>query len=155
MGRRILDFAFAASMLLAPMPVHARDDCQDSPPRDPTLRPIVVDRSFFIYFDWDSAAIAPQAASILENVASVYSDQPRCIIVVAGHADRSGPAGSNLALSRRRAEAVADWLRRRGVRTRLRIEFHGEARPLVETPDGVHEPQNRRAEILVVPSGTP
>ena len=53
-----------------------------------------------------------------------------------------------MALSQRRANAVRDALVREGVQAnRIATTARGESQPLVLTPDGVREPQNRRAEI--------
>jgi outer membrane protein OmpA-like peptidoglycan-associated protein len=53
-------------------------------------------------------------------------------------------------LSRRRAEAVREGLMRLGVPAeRIQLEWLGESRPLVNTPDGVREPQNRYAILNI------
>jgi len=106
---------------------------------------------FIVFFDWDSAAITPPAAAILDNAARFYRELRNCAIVITGHTDRSGSETYNALLSRRRAESVGAYLRRRGLTAEIRFEPFGEARPLVETPDGVHEPQNRRSELVVGP----
>lgn len=69
---------------------------------------------------------------------------------IFGHGDRAGSDDYNLALSLRRAEAVRDYLLNRGLSFGAieRIEGLGETRPLLDTADGVAEPQNRRAEVL-------
>ena len=73
-------------------------------------------------------------------------------VVLAGHADRSGPNDYNVDLSQRRANNVAVYLEGRGVpRGSIATEAFGESRPLVEPADGVREPQNRRVEITMGP----
>ena len=122
----------------APRPVCAANPAR--PPDDP----------FLIFFDRDSAAITPEAALILANVAEAYRVLSLCELLVAAHTDRAGSDAHNLALSQRRGHAVVAYLRRLGVDAAApEIEAFGETRPLVETPDGVAEPQNRRAEIIV------
>jgi OmpA-OmpF porin, OOP family len=108
---------------------------------------------FIIFFDWDSAAITPSAAAILDNAARYHREIRDCAIIITGHTDRSGSEVYNAMLSRRRAESVGAYLRRRGLTAEIRLEPFGETRPLVETPDGMHEPQNRRSEIVVGPRG--
>ena len=110
---------------------------------------------FIIFFDSGSAAITPQAGIILDNVAKAYRPLEHCRLEVAAHADRVGAAGYNLILSKRRAEAILAYLRWRGVRAEARIEYFGEARPLVATEDGVAEPQNRFATILIASPNSP
>lgn len=69
---------------------------------------------------------------------------------VYGYADRVGDRAANEALSRRRAEAVRTELLRLGVRPEtVRAVAAGEAAPALPTADGVSEPANRRAEILI------
>lgn len=106
------------------------------------------------FFDLDDSKITHQAALILDNAIFVWRDQlpPECPIQVEGYTDTSGSAEHNLALSRRRAEAVAAYLRQHGVNSAIRTKAYGETHLLVETPDGVREPQNRRAFIIVTPN---
>jgi outer membrane protein OmpA-like peptidoglycan-associated protein len=105
-----------------------------------------------VFFDWDKSDITPQAAAILDNAAAAYSQTGQARVVLAGHADRSGAADYNVGLSQRRADNVAGYLEGRGVpRTAMSTEAFGESRPLVETADGVREPQNRRVEITFGP----
>ena len=104
---------------------------------------------FIVFFDRDSVAITPAAARILDNVAQTYRPLSHCQLNVAAHTDRAESDGNDRALSRRRAEAVVAHLRRLGVHATPRIETFGETRPLVETPDGVEDFQNRRAEIVI------
>jgi outer membrane protein OmpA-like peptidoglycan-associated protein len=107
---------------------------------------------FIVFFDWDRADITPQAAGILDNAAEQYRTTGNAQVVLAGHADRSGSDQYNVGLSQRRAEAVRQYLAGRGVgEAAMRTEAFGESRPLVETADGVREPQNRRVEITFGP----
>jgi outer membrane protein OmpA-like peptidoglycan-associated protein len=69
--------------------------------------------------------------------------------MVAGHADRSGTEAYNEALSEGRAQIVARALVQRGVPEQaIDVEWFGEQRPRVPTPDGQREPRNRRVEIV-------
>lgn len=107
---------------------------------------------FIVFFDWDRSDITPQAAAILDNAAAAYQSTGMAQVVLAGHADRSGSADYNVGLSQRRADAVRSYLAGRGVSAgALTTEAFGESRPLVETADGVREPQNRRVEITFGP----
>ncbi|HWL48054.1 MAG TPA: OmpA family protein, partial [Sphingomonadaceae bacterium] len=73
-------------------------------------------------------------------------------VMLAGHADRSGAASYNVGLSQRRADAVRSYLAGKGIPdSAMSTEAFGESRPLVETADGVREPQNRRVEITFGP----
>ncbi|MDB5693416.1 MAG: flagellar motor protein MotB [Alphaproteobacteria bacterium] len=123
--------------------VDAHCSARSVSPDAPILEP------FILFFDWDSAAITRQAAAILDNVANVLATIPACPILITGNADRSGPADYNMTMSRRRAEAVRAYLRRHGVRAKIDLGAFGETHPLVETADGVREPQNRWADVTI------
>lgn len=109
-----------------------------------------------VFFDTESAELTRQAAMILENFAELLRQSAfPSRVRLTGHADRAGPPAANLRLSRRRAEAVADFLDARGVLPgRITIVADGEVRPIVETADGVAEAQNRNVvvEELVDPA---
>lgn len=103
---------------------------------------------FIIFFDWDKDEITPAAAAILDNAAEQYRQTGNAQVVLAGHADRSGSDQYNVGLSQRRADNTRRYLAGRGIPDGvMRTEAFGESRPLVETADGVREPQNRRVEI--------
>jgi OmpA-OmpF porin, OOP family len=71
-------------------------------------------------------------------------------IVATGHADRVGPPDYNQNLSERRAAAVREALLRAGLpANQITTVGRGEEQPLVPTPDGVREAQNRRVEIAL------
>ncbi len=90
----------------------------------------------------------PEAAAILDRAADQYASTGQTSVTLAGHADKSGKPDYNLALSQRRADAVKDYMTKKGVAPGvITTEAFGETRPLVDTADGVREPQNRRVEI--------
>ena len=122
----------------------------ETPPPPPP--PPCVAGPFMVFFDWDKDEITPQAAAILDNAASAYQTCGQAQVMIAGHADRSGSDQYNVGLSQRRAANVRSYLAGRGIPDGvMTTEAFGESRPLVETADGVREPQNRRVEITFGP----
>src|SRR3546814_18655927 len=68
--------------------------------------------------------------------------------MLAGHADRSGPADYNVGLSQRRADSVKGYMTSHAIPEGvISTDAFGESRPRVDTADGVREGQNRRVEI--------
>jgi outer membrane protein OmpA-like peptidoglycan-associated protein len=105
---------------------------------------------FIIFFDSGSDRLDEPTRAILDNVAAAIDAMHPASIVMAGHADRAGEPGRNRLLSCRRARAARAYLATRGVAPeRMVIEGYGEERVLVDTDDGVPEPQNRRVEFLL------
>jgi OOP family OmpA-OmpF porin len=120
------------------------------PPPPPP--PQCVGGPYVVFFDWDKSDLTPQAMAILDNAASAYQTCGQAAVMLAGHADRSGPADYNVGLSQRRASNVRGYLSSHGIPDGvITQEAFGESRPLVETADGVREPQNRRVEITYGP----
>jgi outer membrane protein OmpA-like peptidoglycan-associated protein len=107
-------------------------------------------RTYLVFFDFNRADLTGRAREIVAEAAQNSRRVQSTRIEVAGHADRSGTPRYNQRLSQRRAEAVASELVARGVdRGEIGVTAFGESRPLVQTADGVREPQNRRVEIVL------
>ena len=124
------------------------------PPVPPSPAPVVPApapaRTYLVFFDWDRADLTDRARQIVAEAAAASTHVQTTRIEVQGNADRSGTPAYNLGLSRRRADAVAAELVRRGVaRGEIVIQAFGDTRPLVPTAPGVREPQNRRVEIIL------
>ncbi|MBX3499849.1 MAG: OmpA family protein [Alphaproteobacteria bacterium] len=113
--------------------------------------PVVVDgKAYMVFFDFDRSTITATAATTIKQAAADAKAGRKTRIGVTGHADRSGSDAYNMALSLRRANAVKDQLVREGIpATAISVVGRGESQPLVQTADGVREPQNRRVEIVL------
>lgn len=118
------------------------------PPR-PTLPALPAEREFLVFFGFNSAKLSPQALETVRQAASAAMQLGTANIRVVGHADRAGRPAYNKALSLRRAETVKAEMVREGVMgSAIRLRGLGESQPLVQTTDGVREPQNRRVQIV-------
>jgi OOP family OmpA-OmpF porin len=111
-----------------------------------------------VLFDFDRSEIRPDAADALERVAGAFADAEVERAIVAGHTDSVDTDEYNQELSERRANAVADALRGRGVTADLAAEGYGESRPVAANEvDGVDNPAgrqlNRRVEIFIPAAG--
>jgi len=107
----------------------------------------------YIFFDWGKRELSSDATATLDGVVEQYRLAPGSILL-DGHSDRSGPAGSNLISSRHRAEIARDYLIAHGIpQSAMRVRAYGEAAPIIATADGVREIQNRRVEIRLIAPG--
>jgi OmpA-OmpF porin, OOP family len=110
--------------------------------------PAAPGREFRVYFEFDRAALLPEAQQILQQVAALAKQQPNLRIMLVGKADRAGGDEYNMHLSEARAERVRNALEQNGVaRGRVETRWVGEREPPVPTEDGVREPRNRVVEI--------
>lgn len=103
-----------------------------------------------LLFDVDQSKLKPQTRSELSELAGILKKYPDTHILLAGHTDSTGSEEYNLALSRRRAQSVADYLISQGVDSgRFTIQGFGQSEPLVsnDTPEG--RAQNRRVEVAI------
>jgi outer membrane protein OmpA-like peptidoglycan-associated protein len=104
-------------------------------------------------FDAGSATVKPTTDATLLEIARTVKTRNRTYVDVLAHTDTSGSPEVNLALSQKRAAAVATYLAGHGV-AKARIASHGfgEAVPLYN-PDVSEEQKaaNRRIEIRLVP----
>lgn len=103
---------------------------------------------YLVFFNWDASDLSSGARSVLEAVAKEVAANPPSQINVLGFADTSGDPDYNKRLGFKRANAVRDELVKLGVPKDLMVvDSRGESELLVDTPDGVREPANRRANI--------
>ena len=112
---------------------------------------ILVKRS--VHFVTGEARLAPDAASLLDNVVDVLVAQKNIKKVrVEGHTDNVGSKATNDKLSQDRAQAVVDYLVDQGIdRSRLKAEGFGSSRPIAPNLTRRGREQNRRVEFYILP----
>jgi outer membrane protein OmpA-like peptidoglycan-associated protein len=108
----------------------------------------VAPNDYLVFFDFAKWDLTPEAVDIV-NAAASSAMAPGTSITVIGNTDTVGSAEFNMVLGQKRADAVAAQLIAAGVQGTIVAESRDEESPLVPTGDGVAEPQNRRAEILI------
>ncbi|WP_158595924.1 OmpA family protein [Oleomonas cavernae] len=147
-----LDAEYATHNLMVGLTYNLGTGIVTAEPTPPAVAPppAEVARNYIVFFDWNSTAITPEAQAIIQDAANAASSLGVSRIELTGHADRSGSAAYNQGLSVRRANAVKKVLIGLGVPAAgITTIGKGESAPLVPTPDGVREPQNRRVEIVM------
>lgn len=105
-----------------------------------------------VTFAVDSTEISPTFRGTLDTIANSLTRYPDSLIDVMGHTDSTGSESYNLDLSKRRADAVANYLTLRGV-SRARIETigYGESYPVADNATAEGRAINRRVEIRITP----
>lgn len=116
----------------------------------------IVDIPADVLFAFDKATLSPAAQAPLARLLPYVQAGGEGTIIVTGHSDAKGDDAYNLTLSRKRAQAVADWLAEQGTATaRLTVVGKGEAEPVVPNtrPDGSDDPdgraRNRRVSVAI------
>lgn len=104
-----------------------------------------------VLFDTDDARIKTESAATLAQMAKTLNDDPALKLFIVGHTDNVGAVDTNLALSRRRAEAVVDALAKTCGIAAARLQAHVVANlaPTAANGDDSGRGRNRRVEMVV------
>ena len=106
---------------------------------------------FVVYLDFDKAELTTESQAIVAE-AEAAAKKLGGKVDVAGMTDTVGSDEHNDMLSELRAGAVAKALSAGGVSaSKISTEAYGQRNLAVPTADGVNEPRNRRAVIVVQP----
>lgn len=118
----------------------------------PDGQSILVNLPNGVTFAVDSTTITPTFQGTLDQIAASMTKYPDSLIDVMGHTDSTGSDAYNLDLSKRRAEAVANYLSMRGVsRARIATTGYGEQYPVADNSTEEGRALNRRVEIRITP----
>jgi outer membrane protein OmpA-like peptidoglycan-associated protein len=109
--------------------------CASSPPAS---------QKFVVFFEGSSAALDAPAQTMISTAAKWADEHPDEVVTVAGFADPEGSPQVKVAISRIRAQVVADQLLRDGVaRTRIRMTAQGP------TDFTLTSLESRRVEVAI------
>lgn len=126
------------------------EDADGCPDTAPAMIPVLA----HINFKFGTAEISgADPVPVLEEVARIMKENPDMRVKITGHTDNIGSEQQNNALSLRRAEAVRDYLVKRGVASsRFVLEGRGEADPIDTNDTELGRGRNRRIEFSVMES---
>jgi outer membrane protein OmpA-like peptidoglycan-associated protein len=114
---------------------------------------IVLDSSIVlknIFFETDKAELLPLSYKELDSLETYLKLRPGLSIKISGYTDNQGSPQHNLALSKARAEAVADYLTGKGIDlARVNSEGYGNTNPLADNNTEAGRAKNRRVEFKI------
>ncbi|MCB9282612.1 MAG: OmpA family protein [Lewinellaceae bacterium] len=117
------------------------------------LDPLVVNAKISlrpIFFERSKAIILPRSYQELDDLALLLLERPGISIRIEGHTDNVGEYKSLVDLSEQRAQAVKDFLVRKGVHpTRIETVGYGPSRPVSDNKDEDSRSLNRRVEVRI------
>jgi len=103
-----------------------------------------------IYFQQSTAVILEKSFPELEHLAGILTDNPTLEISVEGHTDNLGKAEDLLLLSKKRADAIREFLIRKGIEpNRITTEGHGPKHPVSANTSEEQRALNRRVEVRI------
>lgn len=103
-----------------------------------------------ILFDVNSDKIKPGSYGALKDIANVLTENAEVKVKIIGHTDADGDDASNLALSKKRAEAVKNALSKEfNITTaRMTTDGKGESQPVDSNSASAGKANNRRVEFI-------
>ncbi len=106
-------------------------------------------------FDFDKYVIKPEARAKLDDLVSKLAGVNLEVIVAVGHTDWIGTEEYNLGLSKRRSDAIKQYLVSKGIEAnRIYTEGKGEKQPVADNRTAEGRAKNRRVEIEVIGTRT-
>lgn len=109
-----------------------------------------------IYYDVGRASVRKSAFPELRKLLALLKENPSISIEISSHTDSNGPQMANLKLSKRRANAIKNWLVKKGIASdRIIAIGYGESLPVNHCVDGVKCSEealqlNRRTEFKLI-----
>lgn len=105
---------------------------------------------YILYFEPSASRLTQESEKLLRQIVDHIQKVSATDISISGHADKSGSRDLNIKISRERAMETARLLTEMGIPAEsLEVSSHGTELPLIDTPEGVPEPRNRRVELVV------
>lgn len=143
----LLSIGCTAPAIQQPTPLAELPSCTRPQP--------IIDRYYISFFERHRTAFSARASMMVSEFAQYYKQEHGIFVILQGHKDASETGVRDRQLGRRRAQAVADLLIQAGIpNERIAVRDLADTRPLVPTPPGVPEPQNRRVNYIFDVSGS-
>jgi OOP family OmpA-OmpF porin len=101
-----------------------------------------------VNFELESARLTQDSHETLDRVARSLKEWPEVRVEIGGHTDDTGTDEYNVELSQRRADAVRDYLMKKGINgSRLVAQGYGKTDPINTNGTEEGRAQNRRVEL--------
>jgi len=113
---------------------------------------VVASGEWKINFNTASAEISGNSSQELEKIYNLLIQAENTKLTIVGHTDNVGNSASNVILSKSRAQAVVDYLKRKGIpasRFQL-IDGKGQSEPVADNSTAYGKNQNRRVVITLL-----
>ena len=104
-----------------------------------------------IFFDTGLSTLKPSSNKTLNDLVDVMKLKPTLIIEIAGHTDNTGTPEINKKLSQSRAEAVKNYLIKKGIAAnRITAKGYGDTEAVADNKTEVGKAKNRRTEVRII-----
>ncbi len=122
--------------------------------KEKTSGNVMGNANYQINFATNSAEFLPGTEETLNQILNQSLSGSNTRLQINGHTDSDGDETLNRDLSRRRAEAVSNWLKKqapsRFTGYRVKVDGFGESAPIASNNTAEGKSKNRRVEVIVV-----
>jgi len=107
-----------------------------------------------VLFETGKASLMAGAKRALDKLVDFLAENETRKVLIEGHTDNVGSSSYNIDLSLRRAEAVSNILKDKGIsESRIVTKGYGEQYPITGNSSASGKQQNRRVEIVILNEG--
>jgi outer membrane protein OmpA-like peptidoglycan-associated protein len=105
-----------------------------------------------VYFEFNSANLLPESSIALDRLYEFLRKYPRLVVEIGGHTDILGTPYVNKFISQKRAQAVVNYLVKKGIpKKRLTSFGYGETQPITTNDRELNgRDVNRRVEMKIL-----
>jgi len=104
-----------------------------------------------IYFATGSAELTGDSEPALKVMEDAFNKYPKLKVEISGHTDNVGDAGTNLELSKKRAESVRNYLVGKQIESsRITVTGFGMNKPVESNDTEEGRYKNRRIEFKIL-----
>lgn len=104
-----------------------------------------------VYFDTGKSTLRPESYKEIDQLAEFLLQKKGMVIEIAGHTDNVGKPDANKKLSQDRADAVRNYLIKKGVKAdRVQAKGYGDTSPIATNNSDAGKQRNRRTEVKVL-----
>ena len=129
----------------APAPAYVAPPAPEPVPAPPPRKLVLGG----VNFDFDKSTIRQEDLPSIDKDVAALETWGNVNIEVAGHTDSRGSDKYNMSLSKRRAEAVRNYLISKGIAAdRLSAKGYGESQPVADNATDEGRFKNRRVELI-------
>jgi len=98
-----------------------------------------------------NTSVTPELASRLDEIAKILKTNQDTELNITGYTCDIGTEKRNLEIGMKRAEAVAEYLKNKGIESnRMHLFSKGESEPLVPNTPAENKPLNRRVSLILI-----
>ena len=104
-----------------------------------------------IFFDSGKYTLLNESFAELDRLYTILSENKNTVIEIGGHTDAVGSDENNVTLSNNRANAVMNYLIKKGInQNRLSAKGYGESKFIAKNDTEEGKQQNRRVEFIIL-----